>query len=675
MTNDQKAKLAEMWEILFQTFDDPETAHKRAEEHERALSRSSTFTDHSGAHTGPDGAPAHAPKDDHAKAEKAQREEQAALRELLTKYGPDEMRKNFWYFIGPDYPDMLVLKFLRARKWNVHRAVAMLARCIKWRMESHVLDIIAKGDLGLSEEDKHWNLQGESGKVFCWAANENMKPVVYINVAKHLTKVQPASTMTNFVIMCAESFRSLVTHPNDKVLIVFNLHGFGLKNLDWHTLLLIVQILESYYPETLSKLYIHKAPWIFQGVWKVLSPMLDPVVRSKIMFTNHPSDLDEVTIDRIPKYLGGQLKGEYKYVPPQPNENKSVVPESDPKRQQLYNRFIKNADQFEELTKKWADSNGQDESIFQQRDRCAKHMRIAFLELDPLMRGKMLYHRLGILRPDGTKRFLYEQVDGRTLEHVMGEDLSLPTLRRELGVGSQSGAASGGQGKRRPAEGGKRSADGTDGAKRSADGTDGAKRSADGAAGTGAAAAGAGAAGAGAAGAAAATRSKQANKQPSATQMRRSGNSVYTTGGASNYESTDDLFEDTVEDPSDLQRSRAASGGAGAQRTQQSKSTSSGGSKNRGSRQHVAEGGAFDKAPPPQDTDCDVRKNVADIPGTAQVDSHGESPLAGYPDNAGQNSGAIAQAHEKGAEKVKQAEEKKKNSIWSKLNCFRSNTS
>ena len=37
---------------------------------------------------------------------------------------------------------------------------------------------------------------------------------------------------------------------------------------------------------------IHNAPWVFQGIWKLLAPMLDPVVRNKVEFTKSTHELE-----------------------------------------------------------------------------------------------------------------------------------------------------------------------------------------------------------------------------------------------------------------------------------------------------------------------------------------------------------------------------------------------
>jgi len=36
---------------------------------------------------------------------------------------------------------------------------------------------------------------------------------------------------------------------------------------------------------------IHKTPWVFAGIWKVLHPLLDPVVMNKVVFTHTDKQL------------------------------------------------------------------------------------------------------------------------------------------------------------------------------------------------------------------------------------------------------------------------------------------------------------------------------------------------------------------------------------------------
>lgn len=63
----------------------------------------------------------------------------------------------------------------------------------------------------------------------------------------HYTFGQPAATMQQFVITQMETWRLLFVPPSDKMVILFDLRGFGLRNMDWISLLYVVKCLEAYY--------------------------------------------------------------------------------------------------------------------------------------------------------------------------------------------------------------------------------------------------------------------------------------------------------------------------------------------------------------------------------------------------------------------------------------------
>lgn len=43
-----------------------------------------------------------------------------------------------------------------------------------------------------------------------------------------------------------------------------------------------INIDQNYHPERLHKFFFINSPWLFQGLWAVVSPWLDPVTRSKV---------------------------------------------------------------------------------------------------------------------------------------------------------------------------------------------------------------------------------------------------------------------------------------------------------------------------------------------------------------------------------------------------------
>lgn len=377
--------------------------------------------------SGPDGAGI--PKDDKAKDELKAREEQAALDELLNTYGPSALRNTFWKFVKMDNPDTDVLRFLRARKWDVSRAFAMMAGCMKWRLDNNVEELAENGDLGNASIEKFLDQQ-RSGKTYAMGTTDNEQPICYIHVKKHLTWGQPGASMSKYVIYAMESFRLLMQPPNDKVVLLFDLTGFGLKNMDWNCILFIVKCLEAYYPESLGTLYIHNAPWIFSGIWKLLGPMLDPVVRSKVKFTKKPEDIDNVPKERLLSNMGGQNISEFEFVEPVEGENDQTKDEEGKKR--TWNNYMAIAKEYEQVTRKWCETKGKDEKVVQQRDLLVKKLRVAQFEHEPYFRGKTVYHRNGTIDGQGVVTWEYKQKDGETIRHVVGRRACVETLKKEI---------------------------------------------------------------------------------------------------------------------------------------------------------------------------------------------------------------------------------------------------
>lgn len=377
--------------------------------------------------SGPEGAGI--PKDDKAKDELKAREEQAALDELLQTYGASALRNTFWKFVKMDNPDTDVLRFLRARKWDVSRAFAMMAGCMKWRLDNNVEELAENGDLGNEKIEKFLDQQ-RSGKTYAMGTTDNEQPICYIHVKKHLTWGQPGASMSKYVIYAMESFRLLMQPPNDKVVLLFDLTGFGLKNMDWNCILFIVKCLEAYYPESLGTLYIHNAPWIFSGIWKLLGPMLDPVVRSKVKFTKKPEDLDLVPRERLLSNMGGYNVNEFEFVEPEEGENDQTKDEEGKKR--TWNNYMKLAKEYEQVTRKWCESKGKDEEVVKKRDLLVKKLRVAQFEHEPYFRGKTVYHRDGTIDGQGVVTWNYKQKDGEVIRHVVGRKACVSTLKKEI---------------------------------------------------------------------------------------------------------------------------------------------------------------------------------------------------------------------------------------------------
>lgn len=169
-----------------------------------------------------------------------------------------------------------------------------------------------------------------------------------------------------------------------------------MANMDYTPVKFMIKVFEANYPESLGCVLVHKAPWIFQGIWKIIKGWLDPVVAAKVHFTNDVKDLSEyIPKSQIIKDLGGDEDWEYKYLEPSPEEN--VAMNNTSAKKELEAERQQQIAQYETLVFNWI--HGTDTRS--DRDTLAQSLRNNYWQLDPIIRARSLYDRTGMLGLDG----------------------------------------------------------------------------------------------------------------------------------------------------------------------------------------------------------------------------------------------------------------------------------
>ena len=312
--------------------------------------------------------------------------------------------------------DSLLLRFIRARKWNTVNALNMLFKAFKWRLDEDIPSIKYSSDGTLNEQNPKFFEQLEMGKFYINGTDKDNRIVAYLNVRLHHPGDQPAKTLEKLTIYVMECGRVLLEHPVETVCLVFDLTGFGLSNMDFNMVKYLVTVFEAYYPESLGRIIIHGAPFVFWGVWKVIEPWLDPVVASKVRFTRKDQDLLEyIPANHLPtQYKGGLNKFKYSYPHAKAGENKSM--EDTETKERLVAEWKSTFWKFEALTREWikvgtkeATSTRSEAEIEAEREQIAKDLRVAFFKMDPYIRARNMFHRSNppIASADGSVNWVY----------------------------------------------------------------------------------------------------------------------------------------------------------------------------------------------------------------------------------------------------------------------------
>ena len=217
-----------------------------------------------------------------------------------------------------NYDDLFLLRFLRARKFDLEKTMEMFKKFLQWRIDMKVDELRESYQMENLVQIKKLYPHG-------YHKTDKQGRPIYIELydktdVKGLFKITTEDKMVKYYIKQYErqikyifpACSAVVKRPVEQSCTVLDANGIGITSLFGPIkgfVKLASDIGQDYYPEMLGKMTIVNVGFLFRAVWSLVKSFIDPKTQNKInlLKSTYKDDL-LVLIDEenLPHFFGGK---------------------------------------------------------------------------------------------------------------------------------------------------------------------------------------------------------------------------------------------------------------------------------------------------------------------------------------------------------------------------------
>ncbi|XP_031491931.1 uncharacterized protein LOC116258729 [Nymphaea colorata] len=197
--------------------------------------------------------------------------------------------------------DAQILRYLRARNWNIKKAVKMLKESLKWR-HSYKPEEICWDDVA------H---EAHTGKIYRSDFTDKSGRTVLV-MRPGVQNTNSIKGQIKYLVYCMENAVLNLPPDQEQMVWLIDFKGFNLSNISVKVTKETAHVLQDHYPERLGLAILYNPPKFFESFWTVVKPFLEPKTARKVKFV-YSDDLgtkkileDLFDMEKLECAFGGQ---------------------------------------------------------------------------------------------------------------------------------------------------------------------------------------------------------------------------------------------------------------------------------------------------------------------------------------------------------------------------------
>ena len=216
------------------------------------------------------------------------------------------------------YDDLFLLRFLRARKFDLVKTMEMFKKFLKWRIDMKVDELRENYEMENLIEIKRVYPHG-------YHRTDKLGRPVYIELydktkVEELFKITTEEKMVKYYIKQYErqvkyifpACSAVVQKPVEQSCTILDANGIGIFSLVGPIkgfVKIASDIGQDYYPEMLGKMTIVNVGLFFRAIWTMVKGFIDPKTQAKISLlkSSYKEELLKlIDEDKLPSFFGGK---------------------------------------------------------------------------------------------------------------------------------------------------------------------------------------------------------------------------------------------------------------------------------------------------------------------------------------------------------------------------------